>query len=93
MPMYAEHTHSQTTSSTDRVYSPDILPLLQALLADLADIDFAFEKSLEAIERSPADEALKRMMIERLQTQHQKQRAPYAQELAALQEQIAALFA
>lgn len=93
MPVNAEHTHSQVTSSTDRVYSPDILPLLQSLLADLADIDFAFEKNLEAVECSLADEALKRTMIERLQAQHQVRRAQYAQELAALQERIAALFA
>ena len=87
-----EHAHLPETSSSDRVYSPDILPLLQSLLAKLADVDFAYEKNLEAIRRSPGDEELKRDMIDKVRRLHQERRAPYVQELAALQERVWASF-
>jgi hypothetical protein len=93
MPTHEQHPRFQEMPGTARVYSPYILPRLQSLLADLADIDFACEKSLEAIERSSGDEGLKRTMIAELRRRHQERRAPYVGELEDLQEQVRACFA
>ncbi|WP_201864426.1 hypothetical protein [Microvirga soli] len=87
MPTDVQHLRFQETSRTDRVYSPDILPRLQALLADLADIDLACQQKLEAIERSLGDESLKRRKIARLWKDHQDRRAPYVAALEELQAQ------
>lgn len=92
MPLDVQQPRSRETSTMDRVYSPDILPRLQALLADLADIDLACEKKLDTIERSLGDESLKRKMIARLWEYHQERRAPYVAELEELQERIRAGF-
>ena len=76
-----------------RLYTPDIQPLLQSLLATLADIDFAYESDLETVRNSATDEALKRGVIIKLQQQHQERRIPYVRQLAALQERIRAIAA
>jgi hypothetical protein len=76
-----------------QVYSPDLLPLLQTLLATLADIDFAFERDLANIERSTAEESLRRQVTERLRQKHRERRTPYVQQIAVLQEQIRAVAA
>jgi hypothetical protein len=88
MAFQVEHLPSRTKRVSDQVYSPDILSLLQSLLADLADINFAYEKSLEAIRRSPADDKLKGEMIDKLRQRHRERQAPYIRELTALQDQI-----
>jgi hypothetical protein len=69
-----------------RMYSPAVGPLLQSLLATLADIDFAFESDLEVVENSATDEALKRKIIERLREQHRERRDPYVRRIDALQQ-------
>jgi hypothetical protein len=68
-----------------RLYSPEITPLLQSLLATLADIDFAYESDLEVVQNSATDEVLKRKVIERLQQQHRERREPYIRQITALQ--------
>jgi hypothetical protein len=68
-----------------RLYSPEITPLLQSLLATLADIDFAYESDLEVVQNSATDEILKRKVIERLQQQHRERREPYIRQIKALQ--------
>jgi hypothetical protein len=68
-----------------RLYSPEITPLLQSLLATLADIDFAYESDLEVVQNSATDEVLKRNVIERLQQQHRERREPYIRQITALQ--------
>ena len=73
-------------------YPDDITPRLQCLLAALADIDFAHEKSLDSIRRSPADEAQKRKVIEQVRKRHQERRAPYVAQLAELQKRIGVIF-
>lgn len=90
MIMHIEHMHMhlQQTSGTGNVYSPDILPLLQSLLADLADIDMAYEKNIEVIRQSQVEEESKSQMRARLRQSHDEQRAPYVQELIALWERI-----
>jgi hypothetical protein len=92
MPTNLQHSRFQETSYTDRVYSPDILPRLQSLLADLADIDFACQQKLEAIERGRGDESLKRRKIAQLWQEHQESRAPYVAALEELKEQIRGCF-
>jgi hypothetical protein len=47
-----ERSRLRKSSNREEFYSPDILPMLQTVLADLADIDVAFEKSLDAIKHS-----------------------------------------
>ncbi|WP_114949085.1 hypothetical protein [Microvirga calopogonii] len=73
---------------TGRTYPPDLLPRLQALLADLADIEFAYEKNVDALQRSPSDATLKREMLDRLRLHHEKRRALALAELALLEEQV-----
>ena len=71
-----------------RMYAPVIGPLLQSLLATLADIDFAFGSDLEVVEKSATDQTLKRKIIERLREQHRERRAPYVRQIDALQQGI-----
>ena len=87
MPTDVQHPRVQEPSHTDRVYSPDILPRLQSLLADLADIDLACQQKLEAIEGGLGDESLKRRKIAQLWQDHQDRRAPYVAALEKLQAQ------
>ena len=74
-------------------YSPEVLPLLQLLLATLADIDFEHESDVETVRNSSAEEWLKQATIRKLQDRHQKRRAPYARRLESLQKQIWAMAA
>ena len=87
-----EHPHLQMAPNREKFYSPDILPLLQTALADLADIDSDFEKSLQAIKHSEADEGRKSELIARLWHQHRERRAPYIYELTVLRDRIEATF-
>lgn len=92
MPTDVQHLRFHETSRADRVYSPDILPRLQSLLADLADIDLASQQKLEAIERSLGDESLKRKKIAQLWQDHQDRRAPYVAALEEIQAQAGKCF-
>ncbi len=69
-----------------RYYSPETLPLIQSLLATLANIEFAFERECEKV-RGTTDIQLKARVLERLRAQHQSRREPYLRELARLQRQ------
>jgi hypothetical protein len=92
MPTHVQHLRFQEPSRTDRVYSPDILPRLQSLLADLADIDFACEQKLKAIECGRGDKSLKRRKIDQLWREHQERRARYVAALEELQKQVRGCF-
>jgi hypothetical protein len=74
-------------------YSPEVLPLLQLLLAALADIDYEHESDIETVRSSSADEWLKQATIRKLQERRQERRAPYVRRLDGLQKQIQALAA
>ncbi len=91
--MDSDAEHFQKVSRTEKFYSPDILPQLQSVLADLADIDFAYEKILDSIRHSEADEDRKSEMIDRLWRLHRERRAPYVQELTVLRSRIEKTFA
>ncbi|QRM36132.1 hypothetical protein [Microvirga sp. VF16] len=76
----------------DRVCTPDILPKLQSLLANLANIDTDHESNLIVIESRPMDDACKRRLIADLCESHRQRRAPYLREIEALREQMEAAF-
>jgi hypothetical protein len=69
-------------------YSPEVLPLLQLLLATLADIDYEHESDIETVRNSAADEWLKQATIRKLQERRQQRRAPYVRKLEGLQKHI-----
>jgi hypothetical protein len=73
-------------SSSSRVYPADILPLMQSLLATLADIDFAHECELERFSNSGLEPEAKRLIGEALQANFQQRREPYLRRLKQLQQ-------
>jgi hypothetical protein len=79
--------------NTPRVYPPDLQPLLQSILAALADIDFVHASEVALIRDSDADEWLKQSVIRRLDERHRERRASYVRQLAAVEERIRALAA
>ncbi len=93
MPANTEHQSSHAATGAVRMYPAELLPLLQALLATLANIDFEHESDIEIVRNSAADEWLKQTTIRRLQERHSKRRAPYVQQLERLQRQIQAMAA
>ncbi len=72
----------------NRVYSPDILPQLQSLLAALADIEVAHARRIEALKSSPMDDHRKAQLISDLRQSHRQQRARYVGELTALEKRM-----
>jgi hypothetical protein len=75
-------------SFSPRMYSANLQPLLQSLLATLADIDFAYERERERISKNSNDLNLKIRVLERLKSQHRERREPYMMQLAELQKQL-----
>jgi len=80
--------HSGREAFYPRMYSPTLQPLLQSLLATLADIDFEYEREREKLNKHSPDVNLKIRVLERLKAQHRERREPYIQQLAILQKQI-----
>jgi hypothetical protein len=76
-----------------RMYPPELLPLLQSLLATVADIDFEHESDVETVKNSSADAWLKQTTIRKLQECHQARRMPYVQQVESLQRRLRALAA
>ena len=79
--------------NTPRVYPPDLQPLVQSILAALADIDLVHASEVALVRDSDADEWLKQSVIRRLDERHRERRAPYVRQLAAVEERIRALAA
>lgn len=69
-------------------YSPAILPLLQSLLATLADIDFAHECELERLGSGSGDPSVKERVRSTLKAEHRQRREPYVQQVALLEGRI-----
>jgi hypothetical protein len=84
---------SNAGMDASRMYPPELLPLLQSLLATVADIDFDHESDVETVRNSSADEWLKQTTIRKLQECHQERRMPYVQQLESLQRRLRALAA
>lgn len=92
MPMDVELQHFRAPLASDRVYPPDILPMLQSLLADLADLDLACERMLETVERSPARGGIEHQEIAALWQLYHDRREPYVAALRELQKRCEACF-
>ncbi len=71
-----------------RIYSPALQPLLQSLLATLADLDFDYEKERERLSKTSPDTNIKVRALETLRTRHRERREPYIQQLAILQKRM-----
>jgi hypothetical protein len=67
-------------------YSPATLPLIQSLLATLANIEFEFERECEKAD-GILDGQLKARVLERLKVTHHARREPYVRQLSVLQRQ------
>jgi hypothetical protein len=93
MPIQSGRTSPAAVQALPRFYSPELLPLLQELLATIADIDCAHESDIEAVKASDAEEWLKQTVIRRLEEGHRLRRAPVVRRLAAVEERIRALAA
>jgi hypothetical protein len=83
-----ERRSSHAGTHAGQTYPFDRLPLLQFLLAELADLDCEHASDIEAVRNGSADEWLKQTTIRTLQVRHQKRRAPYAHRLDSLQRQL-----
>ena len=75
---------------SSKPYSAEIQPLMQTLLAILADLDFAYECELEQIGAGAGDAGLKECLRARLEAQHRERRAPYVEQLGRLEARIRA---
>ena len=82
------NVHADGEALQPRMYSPNLQPLLQSLLATLADIDFAYEREREKLSNSSEDTALKKRVLEKIRQQHRERREPYIQQLTVLQQHI-----
>lgn len=83
------HEHgSKRDVRLPKMYSPNLKPLLQSLLATLADIDFEYEREREKINNTHSDVNLKIKLLEKLKARHRERREPYIRQLAKLQERI-----
>jgi hypothetical protein len=81
-------THPSALNSLPRMYSPSLQPLLQSLLATLANIDLEYERERERLSDRTLDMALKARVLEKLKRQHRERREPYVQQLSVLQDRI-----
>jgi hypothetical protein len=80
--------HLGCEAPCSRLYSPDLQPLLQSLLATLGNMDFEHEREREKLSASAGDADLKMRALEKLKRQHRERREPYIRQLAILQERI-----
>ena len=76
-----------------RVYPPEIQPLLQSILAALADPDFVHASEVDIVRDSDADEWLKQSVIRRLNEHHRERPTPYVRQFEAVEERIRGLAA
>ena len=80
---------SDTRLRTDEVqrtfYSADVQPLLQSLLATLADLDFDFEQERERVATSTKDPKLRESLLRKMEERHRERREPYVRHLTVLQ--------
>jgi hypothetical protein len=63
-------------------------PLMQALLATLADIDFAHEHEVDKVNSTVLDERFKAKLVSKLDQLHRERRHPYEQEALLLEERV-----
>ena len=85
------HIKSGNAAPFTRFYSPDMQPLLQALLSTLADIDFDYEIERDRLSNSSPENNLKTKALEKLKARHRERREPYIQQLTVLQQRMTEL--
>ena len=69
---------------TAPVYSPSLLPLMQSLLATLANLDAEHEHEVGRVTRSSTPASLKPHLLAKLTERHRERRQPYVQQLTIL---------
>jgi hypothetical protein len=84
----AREQHSPSGGLRPRMYSPNLQPLMQSLLATLANIDFEYEHEISRVRKSSTESGVKTHLLARLQERHRERRSPYIQQLAALERRI-----
>ncbi len=65
--------------------SPELRPPLQLVLDTLIDIDMAYERERETLNKSSPDTVSKARLLRKLKEQHRERRLPLIQRLMALQ--------
>ena len=71
-----------------KIYSPTYQPLLQSLLATLADIDFDYEKERDKLSKNAPDSNIRIRALEKLKARHRERREPYIRQLGVLQQRV-----
>ena len=71
-----------------RVYSSEALPLLQLILAMLADLDLDHERERERVNCTTKDPNLRDQALAELAERHRERREPYLQRPTRLKEQM-----
>ncbi len=74
--------HARTS---DRASGRTLRTRIQSILAALAEIDRAYATDLDTVGTSDAPVEIKQGVIDTLRQKHRERRAPYLQELQALQ--------
>ena len=87
----ASAVRTRDNESRPGIYSPDVQPLLQSLLATLADLDFDYERERERISSSTEGSNLRVRLLRKLADKHRERRDPYIRHLTALQARITPL--
>jgi DNA-binding transcriptional MerR regulator len=77
-----------TGAHRPRIYSPAVQPLLQSLLATLADLDFDYEQQREKLSTTSPDTSVRSRALEKLKNRHRERREPYIQQLTILQKRM-----
>ena len=78
-------------STSRRVYTPELQPILQSLLSTLADLDFTYEQERERlIANDTQNQVVRKRALERLNERHHERREPYIRQLEAIQAKISA---
>ena len=83
--------HPERGPSFPRMYSPNLQPLIQTLLAGLADIDFEYECEREKLDGVPLDPQTRTRRLAKLKAQHYERRMPYIRQLAVLEKRMSEL--
>ena len=78
-------TRLRTKDVQRTFYSADVQPLLQSLLATLADLDFDFERERERVDASTKDPKLRESSLRKMEERHRERREPYVRHLELLQ--------
>jgi len=85
MPRTSVARQASALSLHDPWYPADLLPQIQSALAALADIDVRDHSDREQLQAWSGSEAIKTRFAAQLEERHQRDREPYVQWLADLQ--------